>query len=105
MSIRPVPPPQGAWYAKEWGRAVAGSYDAYNPLVLTPWQAENLAKPCGFKEGVQYILARPVPLTGGVAVIEKTPDGMLLHPAGGPMMDHLWPTKTLADPIEIELVA
>ena len=61
MPISPLPP-QGAYYWPEWKACMDGllaSPASIRPLLLTPWQIENLAKPSGYREGRDYVLARP----------------------------------------------
>jgi hypothetical protein len=67
-SIMPVklfdPAPAGAFYWREWKACTDGllAGPSIGPLVLTPWQAENLAKPSGYVEGRDYIIQRELPL-------------------------------------------
>lgn len=61
-----ITPPAGAFYWQEWKACMDGLLAgpcSVPPLVLTPWQIENLAKPSGYVEGRDYIRCREIPLT------------------------------------------
>jgi hypothetical protein len=56
-----------AFYWREWKACADALLDgpcSIRPLALTPWQIENLAKPSGYVEGHDYIVACEIPVVG-----------------------------------------